>query len=63
LFQYNNEAMATIKIHLDNRRAKKDGTYPLVIRIRNINQYFDIPTSISLFEIDFDPKKELIKLI
>lgn len=53
--------MATIKIHLDNRRAKKDGTYPLVIRIRNINQYFDIPTSISLFEIDFDPKKELIK--
>jgi integrase/recombinase XerD len=55
--------MATIKIHLDNRRAKKDGTYPLVIRIRNINQYFDIPTSISLFEIDFDPKKELIKLI
>jgi integrase/recombinase XerD len=53
--------MATIKIHLDNRRAKKDGTYPLVIRIRINNQYFDIPTCISLFEIDFDPKKELIK--
>jgi hypothetical protein len=29
LFQYYYEAMATIKIHLNYRRAKKDGTYPL----------------------------------
>lgn len=55
------ETMATIKIHLDKRRVKKDGSYPLVIRIRHFNHYFDIPTSIDLNSSDFDSKKEFIK--
>jgi integrase len=55
------ETMATIKIHLDKRREKKDGTFPLVIRIRHFNHYFDIPTSINLNESEFDSKKALIK--
>lgn len=53
--------MATIKIHLDQRRMKKDGTYPLVIRIRHFNQYFDILTSINLQDSEFDSRKEVIK--
>lgn len=53
--------MATIKIHLDKRKEKKDGTFPLVIRIRHFNHYFDIPTSINLNASEFDSKKALIK--
>ncbi len=32
--------MATIKIVLDQRRVKKDGTFPLVIRVRHLKEFF-----------------------
>ena len=56
-----NEKMATVKIHLDQRRVRKDGTFPLVIRVRIVQQYFDILTAINLKSTDFDSQKEYIK--
>lgn len=56
-----NEKMATVKIHLDQRRVRKDGTFPLVIRVRIVQQYFDILTAINLKSTDFDSRKEYIK--
>ena len=50
--------MATIKTILDTRRSKKDGTFPVVIRVRHQEKYFDIPTSYSVLEKKFDGKRE-----
>ncbi len=52
--------MATIKIVLDQRRVKKDETYPIVIRIRHIKKYFDIKTNYCAQKIQFDEKKQKI---
>lgn len=35
----NNLIMATISLYLDTRRAKKDGTYPLKLNVRNKGQF------------------------
>lgn len=52
--------MATIKIVLDQRREKNDGTYPIVIRVRHLKKYFDLKTSYSVVKSRFDGKKLLI---
>lgn len=39
--------MATLKIALDKRRTKKDGTCPVVIRVTHKSQSRDIPTEYS----------------
>lgn len=52
--------MATIKIVLDQRRAKNDETFPVVIRVRHLKKYFDIKTNYHSNCKRFDPKKEQI---
>ena len=52
--------MATIKIVLDQRRAKKDETFPVVLRIRHKDRYFDIKTNYCVCKNLFDEKKQLI---
>ncbi|MGV1011367.1 MAG: tyrosine-type recombinase/integrase [Flavobacterium sp.] len=52
--------MATIKIVLDQRRAKKDETFPIVLRIRHKDRYFDIKTNYCVCKNLFDEKKQLI---
>jgi len=53
--------MATIKIVLDQRRAKNNETYPIVIRIRHVKKYFDIKTNYYSCKKQFDAKKQQIK--
>jgi len=53
--------MSTIKIVLDNRRPKKTGLYPLVIRFRHKKSSFELSTGYTLRQADFDPVKERIK--
>lgn len=53
--------MATIKIILDTRRPKADGTYPLKFRIYQGKKYRDIPLSIFLNPDDWDDLKRQIK--
>ncbi len=52
--------MATIKIVLDQRRAKNNETFPLVIRVRHLKKYFDIKTNYHTNCKKFDSKKEQI---
>ena len=52
--------MATIKIVLDQRRAKNDETFPVVIRVRHLKKYFDVKTNYHSNCKKFDPKKEQI---
>jgi site-specific recombinase XerD len=52
--------MATIKIVLDQRRAKNDETFPVVIRVRHLKKYFDVKTNYHSICKKFDPKKEQI---
>ena len=40
--------MATLNLILDKRRARKDGTYPLVFRIRIGKKFSDIRTEFKL---------------
>lgn len=53
--------MATISLVLDNRRQKKDGTYPLVFRVILKTIPVKIRTVISVKEEDFDRKNGFIK--
>ena len=46
--------MATIKLTLDTRRAKKNGTYNLVFRITSFKKFKDITTGHSVNKEDFD---------
>ncbi len=46
--------MATIKLTLDTRRAKKNGTYNLVFRITAFKKFKDITTGYSVNRDDFD---------
>ncbi|MGM0944478.1 MAG: phage integrase SAM-like domain-containing protein [Bacteroidota bacterium] len=39
--------MATLKITLDERRTKKNGSYPVVIRITHLSKSRDIPTGLT----------------
>lgn len=53
--------MATIKIVLDTRRPKSDGTYPLKYRVFQNAKYRDIPLSIFLKIEDWDEPKRQVK--
>lgn len=48
--------MATVKLVLDKRRKKKSGAYPLVIRVRKNDKYFDIQTNQELHDHQFNAK-------
>ena len=48
--------MATLNLTLDTRRARKDGTYPLVFRIRVEDKFSDIGTDFKIFKEQFDLK-------
>jgi len=50
-----------IVVSLDTRRAKKDGTYPLVLRIGHNERTTSIPVGISLLEKDWDAEARTIK--
>ena len=52
--------MATIKIVLDQRRAKNDETFPVVLRVRHLDRFFDIKTNYCVPLKLFDNKKQLI---
>ena len=52
--------MTTIKIVLDQRRAKNDETFPVVLRIRHKDKYFDIKTNYYVQKKQFDEKKQHI---
>ena len=46
---------------LDTRRAKKDGTYPLVFRLRYLEKYRDLNTGYSVKEKDFNLKTNSVR--
>jgi len=48
--------MATLNLVLDTRRARKDGTYPLVFRIRVEDKFCDIGTEFKIYKEQFDLK-------
>ena len=48
--------MATLKLVLDTRRARKDGTFPLVFRIRSADKFCDIASGFTLPQKSFDIK-------
>jgi integrase/recombinase XerD len=50
-----------IVISLDTRRSKKDGTYPLVMRLGHHERTTTIPLNIDLRESDWDEKKRQVK--
>ena len=50
-----------IVISLDTRKKKKDGTYPLVMRVGHINRTTAIPLKISLHIKDWDEEKRHVK--
>ncbi len=50
-----------IVISLDTRRAKKDGSYPLVMRLGHNERTTSIPLDIDLLEKDWDDKKRTVK--
>ena len=52
--------MATLNLILDKRRARKDGTYPLVFRIRIGKKFSDIRTEFKLKPEEFDDKTSSI---
>ena len=53
--------MATINLVLDLRRSRKDGTYPLVFRVRVKKKYCDIASGITLHKSQFDQKNSSVK--
>jgi len=53
--------MATIKIALDERRIKKDGTHPVVLRIYHENKYLTIKTHVDLAKKYWDSSTSTIK--
>lgn len=53
--------MATINLVLDTRRARKDGTYSLVFRIRIGKTYSDIASGFTIRKEEFDFKNSSVK--
>lgn len=51
--------MATIQLTLKSR-SRKDGTYPVIIRVRHNGKYFDIPTNTSVPKSKLDKRKNRI---
>ena len=50
-----------IVISLDTRRKKKDGTYPLVMRIGHNERTTALPMGVNLLEKDWDAEKRIVK--
>lgn len=50
-----------VVISLDTRRAKNDGTYPIILRLGHNRQTTAIPIGISIPQKDWDEKKRLIR--
>lgn len=50
-----------ITLSLDTRRAKKDGTFPLIFRLSHHRKTISIATGISLFKKDWNEKTRTIK--
>ena len=50
-----------IVISLDTRRKKKDGSYPLVLRLGHNERTTSIPIGYSLHEIDWDTKNRIVR--
>lgn len=50
-----------IVLSLDTRRSKKDGSFPLVMRLGHNRRTTSIPTGISLKEKDWDEKNRLVR--
>lgn len=53
--------MATYKVLLDKRRQRKDGSYPLVIRIYNGDDFTSINLKSPIQESQFDSKAQKVK--
>jgi hypothetical protein len=53
--------MATLSLVLDKRRAKQDGTFPLVFRVGVGRKNSFIKTGIYILENQFDASNNLIK--
>ncbi len=53
--------MITIKLALDKRRVKDNGTFPLVFRLFENSLTRNIPTGYSIFESDWDEKTHTVK--
>lgn len=50
-----------VTISLDTRRAKKDGTYPIIMRIGHNERTTSVNLGISVLEKDWDNEKRLVK--
>jgi integrase/recombinase XerD len=53
--------MATLKLTLDTRRKKSNGTYPLVFRLTHLTKSTTIPTALSLEIAEWDNKKQRVR--
>lgn len=51
----------SIVLTQDTRRAKKDGTYPVIFRLSHLGKTLSIPTGISINLSDWDAKKRHVK--
>lgn len=51
----------SLVLTLDMRRAKKDGTFPIIIRISHFNRSTSFTTGISVYEKDWDFDKKIIR--
>lgn len=61
IYQLNQDMNTNIVVSLDTRRKKKDGTYPVILRLGHNKQTTSISIGISVDEKDWDEKKSLIK--
>lgn len=52
--------MATLNLILDTRRARKDGTYPVVFRLRTQDKFCDIGTGFKILKEQFDNKSNCL---
>jgi integrase/recombinase XerD len=55
--------MVQLKILLDTRRVKSDGTYPIVIRITNIKEVRYIQYGISVPEDKWDATNRCVRVL
>lgn len=53
--------VTSVTISLDTRRSRKDGTFPLVLRISHQQKSASIPLKISLSKKDWDSNKRVIR--
>lgn len=53
--------MATLKLILDTRRKKANGSYPVAFRLTHLTKSTTIPTTLSLEKTDWDSKKQRVR--